>query len=160
MTETKYFDHNWRAAFWNTFLRTQRVSVTVTYHTMFDHFVALELKELSRGKRWRKMKKKKKNIVMENLWWRWRWRKHTLREVSKYGVFTGPYFPVFGLNKEFYSVNLSVFILNTGKYGPEKTPYLDIFHVMIYMDRENEFIKNDKKKSSKCITQNQEEQKN
>ena len=93
------------------------------------------------------MKKKKKNIVMENLWWRWRWRKHTLREVSKYGVFTGPYFPVFGLNKEFYSVNLSVFILNTGKYGPEKTPYMDIFHVMIYMDRENEFIKNDKKKS-------------
>ena len=67
--------------------------------------------------------------------------------MSKYGVFTGPYFPVFGLNKEFYSVNLSVFILNTGKYGPEKTPYMDIFHVMIYMDRENEFIKNDKKKS-------------
>ena len=24
---------------------------------------------------------------------------------------------------------------------------MDIFHVMIYMDRENEFIKNDKKKS-------------
>ena len=30
---------------------------------------------------------------------------------SKYGVFSGPYFPVFGLN--------------TGKYGPEKTLYLD-----------------------------------
>ena len=28
--------------------------------------------------------------------------------MSKYGVFSGPYFPVFGLN--------------TGKYGPEKTP--------------------------------------
>ena len=30
--------------------------------------------------------------------------------MSKYGVFSGPYFPVFGLN--------------TGKYGLEKTPYL------------------------------------
>ena len=34
--------------------------------------------------------------------------------MSKYGVFSGPYFPVFGLN--------------TGKYGPEKTPYLDTFY--------------------------------
>ena len=30
--------------------------------------------------------------------------------------FSGPYFPVFGLN--------------TGKYGPEKTPYSDTFHVV------------------------------
>ena len=36
--------------------------------------------------------------------------------MSKYGVFSGPYFPVFGLN--------------TGKYGPEKTPYLDTFHAV------------------------------
>ena len=35
----------------------------------------------------------------------------SLRE--KYGVFSGPYFPAFGLN--------------TGKNGPEKTQYLDIF---------------------------------
>ena len=32
------------------------------------------------------------------------------------GVFSGSYFPVFGLN--------------TGKYGPEKTPYLGTFHTM------------------------------
>ena len=32
---------------------------------------------------------------------------NTARKVSKYGVFSGPYFPVF---------------------GPEKTPYLDTFH--------------------------------
>ena len=32
---------------------------------------------------------------------------HTASKVSKYGVFSGPYFPVFGL---------------------EKTPYLDTFH--------------------------------
>ena len=36
-------------------------------------------------------------------------------KVSKYGVISGPYFPVFGLN--------------TGKYRPEITPYLDTFHV-------------------------------
>ena len=40
----------------------------------------------------------------------------TARKVSKYGVFSGPYFPVFGLN--------------TGKYGPEKTPYFDTFHAV------------------------------
>ena len=38
--------------------------------------------------------------------------------MPKYGVFSGPYFPAFGLN--------------TGKYGPEKTPYLDTFHTVVY----------------------------
>ena len=37
--------------------------------------------------------------------------------MSKYGVFSVSYFPVFGLN--------------TGKYGPEQTPYLDTFHAVI-----------------------------
>ena len=36
--------------------------------------------------------------------------------VSKCGVISGPYFPVFGLN--------------TGKYRPERTPYLDTFHAV------------------------------
>ena len=36
--------------------------------------------------------------------------------MSKYGVVSGPYFPVFGLD--------------TGKYGPEVTPYLDTFHAV------------------------------
>ena len=36
--------------------------------------------------------------------------------MSKYGVFSGPYFPVFGLNTEI----ISVFSPNAGKYGPEK----------------------------------------
>ena len=44
--------------------------------------------------------------------------------MSKYEVFSGPYFPVFGLNTEICGVN-------TGKYGPEKTPYLDTFHTVI-----------------------------
>ena len=42
--------------------------------------------------------------------------KRKLREVSKCGVFSGPYFPVF--------------IPNTEKYGPGKTPYLDTFHAV------------------------------
>ena len=38
---------------------------------------------------------------------------YTAWKLSKYGVFSGPYFTVFSPN--------------TGKYGPEKTPYLDTF---------------------------------
>ena len=41
----------------------------------------------------------------------------TERKVSKCRVFCGPNFPVFGLN--------------TRKYGPEKTLYLDIFHTVL-----------------------------
>ena len=40
-------------------------------------------------------------------------------KVSKYGVFSGPCVPVFGLN--------------TGKYGPEVTPYLDTFHEVFFL---------------------------
>ena len=36
--------------------------------------------------------------------------------MSKYGVFSGQSFPVFSQN--------------TGKYGREKTPYLDTFHAV------------------------------
>ena len=42
----------------------------------------------------------------------------TAWKVSKYGVFSCPYFPVFGLN--------------TGKCGPEQTPHLDTFHVVCW----------------------------
>ena len=44
------------------------------------------------------------------------WNTSTVWKVSKNGVISGPYFPVFGLN--------------TGKYGPEITPYLDTFHAV------------------------------
>ena len=40
---------------------------------------------------------------------------HCVKSV-KIRSFSGPYFPVFSLN--------------TGKYGPEKTPYLDTFHAV------------------------------
>ena len=49
---------------------------------------------------------------------------NTAWKVSKYGVFSGPYFPTFRLNTERYGV----FSPKAGKYGPEKTPYLDTFH--------------------------------
>ena len=41
----------------------------------------------------------------------------TAWKVSKYGVISDPYFPVFGLN--------------TGKYGPEITPYLAAYYAVI-----------------------------
>ena len=52
-----------------------------------------------------------------------------LWEVSTYGAISGPYFPVFGLNTEIYGVNLQI-QSEYRKYGPEKTPYLDIFHAV------------------------------
>ena len=42
---------------------------------------------------------------------------YSARKVSKYGVFSGPYFPVFSPN--------------TAKYGPEKTPDFDTFHSVL-----------------------------
>ena len=39
--------------------------------------------------------------------------------MSKYGIFPGPYFPVFGINTEIYFV-YPEFSQNTGKYGAEK----------------------------------------
>ena len=47
----------------------------------------------------------------------------TAWKVSKYGVFSGPYFSSF-LIKSPYSMQI------TGKYGSEKTPYLDTFHAV------------------------------
>ena len=53
----------------------------------------------------------------------------TALKVFKYGVFSGPYFPVFSSN--------------TGKYGPEITPYLDTFHaVAVICDRALSYVCN------------------
>ena len=41
---------------------------------------------------------------------------NTAWKLSKYGVFSGPYFSGFGQN--------------AGKYGPEKTSYFTTFHVV------------------------------
>ena len=53
----------------------------------------------------------------------------TAWKVSKYGVFSGPYLPVSGLNTEIYGVDLRI-QSETGKYRPEKTPHLDTFYAM------------------------------
>ena len=45
--------------------------------------------------------------------------------MSKYGVFSGPYILVFGLNTERYSVQSEF-----GKHRLEKTPYFDNFHAV------------------------------
>ena len=47
--------------------------------------------------------------------------------MSKYGVISSPYFPVFGLNTEIYGVWFFALSLNTGKYGPG---YLGTFHTV------------------------------
>ena len=47
---------------------------------------------------------------------------------SKYEVFCGPQFPVFGLNTEILN---TAFSPNTGKYGAEKPLYLDNFHAVL-----------------------------
>ena len=44
--------------------------------------------------------------------------------------FFDTYFSVSGLNTNIYEVDL-LFSPNTGKYGPEKTPYLDTFHAVV-----------------------------
>ena len=54
-----------------------------------------------------------RNATINNLWIG---KVNTAWKVSKYGVFSGPYFPVIGLS--------------TGKYGLEKTPYFDTFHAV------------------------------
>ena len=53
----------------------------------------------------------------------------TAWKVSKYGVFSGPYFPAFRLNTKRYVVSLRI-QSECGKYGPEKTPRLDTFHAV------------------------------
>ena len=101
---------------------------------LFGVFSILYLKKLSR---------KKDVFVINRRISHWRACKHhkwyqiltyignilnskTVWNVSKYGVFSGSFFPVFELNTEIYSVNLRL-QSNTRKYGPEKTPYLDTF---------------------------------
>ena len=47
----------------------------------------------------------------------------TALKVSKYGVFSGPYFPAFGLNTERYSVSLRI----QSEYGKMRTRKSSVF---------------------------------
>ena len=64
----------------------------------------------------------------------------------KYGVISGRYFPALGLNTERYEV----FTPNAEKYGPETTPYLDTFHVVIL--NENQLLEAVQKKKLFCAS--------
>ena len=72
------------------------------------------------------------------------YHKFTAWKVSKYGVFSGLYFPLF-----------SVLSPNTGKYGLEKTPYFDTFHAVIIKLTEKSYIARTAfrlKSNNKCRT--------
>ena len=55
-------------------------------------------------------------LSMINSFWE---NSYTAWKVSKYGVISGPYFLVFGLNTETFGVNLCIQSKYRGKYGPE-----------------------------------------
>ena len=62
---------------------------------------------------------------------------NTAWKVSKYGVFSGPHFLVFGLNTEIYGVNLFRTQKNTDQ---KKLPYLDNFHAVQQMAKVNYIV--------------------
>ena len=51
--------------------------------------------------------KKKLHKVFVHTWWVSQSLYYTVWKVSKYGVFSGPYFPVFGMNTEIYGVSFN-----------------------------------------------------
>ena len=53
----------------------------------------------------------------------------TTWKVSQYGVFSGLYFPAFGLNTDRHSVSFRI-QSEYGKIRTTKTPYLDYFHAV------------------------------
>ena len=55
-----------------------------------------------------------------------------MMQVSKYGVFSGPYFPVFELNTEIYRVNHRIQSKLPENTDQKETPHLDTFHA-VYM---------------------------
>ena len=64
-------------------------------------------------------------LLMAHLWFT-----YTAWKLSKYEVFSGSYFPVFGLNTEIYRVNLCI-QSEYGKIRTRKTPHLDIFYAVL-----------------------------
>ena len=82
----------------------------------------------------KKKKKKKNSILPIKEIWKSRTREKEILE-SNYaksvpiGVFSGPYFLVFGLNAKIYSVNLHI-QSKYGKIRTRKTPYLDSFYAV------------------------------
>ena len=59
--------------------------------------------------------------------------------LSKYGFFSGPYFPAFGLNPEIYGVNLRI-QSKYRKIWTRKTPYLKTFNAVVQNKTQNGFM--------------------
>ena len=59
--------------------------------------------------------------------------------MSKYGVFSGPYFPVFGLNTDIYSVNLRI----QSKYRKIRTRKNSVFGHFSSSVKDKEILSDD-----------------
>ena len=57
----------------------------------------------------------------------WTYLDPSTEKVSKYEVYSGPYFPLFGLNTERYFVCLRIQFECGGKYGPENLRIWTLF---------------------------------
>ena len=58
----------------------------------------------------------------------------------KYGIISGPYFPVFGLNTEIYVINLRIQLECRKIPRPEITPYLYTFHAVLGLDMDANIV--------------------
>ena len=73
------------------------------------------------------------NVCESNFYFRFYFKSffHSGPHRTKYRNFSGPYFPVFRLNRAIYLVlPISLVSLNYQKYGPEKKLYFDFFHAV------------------------------
>ena len=98
--ETQFFES--KLGGWKDFMfRNNKFPDFVHPHNLFEYF---QNKAIDSNNTFWKRQNTKGSI-----------KKHCVKK-SKYGIFSAPHFPVFRLS--------------TGKYGPEKTPYLDSFHAV------------------------------
>ena len=58
----------------------------------------------------------------------------------KYGIISGPYFSVFGLNTEIHVVNLCIKLEYRKIPRPEITPYLHTFHAVLGLDMDTNIV--------------------
>ena len=60
--------------------------------------------------------------------------------MSKYGVISGPYFPIFGLNTEIYGVNLRIQSESRKIRTRNNSVYLDTFHAVIMLGKQLDIV--------------------
>ena len=65
----------------------------------------------------------------------------TACKVSKYRIFSGPYFPAFGLNTERYAVSLRI-QSKCGKIWTRKTPNTSTFHAVTVLTLKQTLLPN------------------